>query len=141
VRAEGFWDSHRFPDDILLADDLFSRPELARKTFAHEGTHQLDAQWMLKSNEKSIKPSFDPDAAGWPSEEFAVYGSAAIFGFTNPPYTKYYKDYRIPMGEWPKVKAAALRDDHPVEPVPEPPVPPVTTVEVKAGEQIIVKGV
>jgi hypothetical protein len=142
IRARGFWDAKRYPDDILLADDLFPTPELARKTFAHEGIHQLDAQWMLQSNRKDIKPLFDPDAAGWPSEEFAVYGSAAIFGFRNPPYTTYYNDYILPPTSWPNVKAYALRDDHPVEPPPTiPPDPPTQVIEVPAGTSVVIKAV
>jgi hypothetical protein len=116
VRARGFWNGK----DQLLADDLFPTPDLCRKTFAHETCHQLDSQWMLNSNRKTIQPLFDPDAAGWPAEPFAVYGSAAIFGFTNPPYTTFYPGHVVPTTEWAELKAAALRDDRPVPPGPDP---------------------
>lgn len=117
IRAEGFWTGK----NQLLADDLFSKPELTRKTFAHETMHQLDDQWMLNSNRRDIKPLFDPDAAGWPSEPFAVYGSAALFGFTRPPYKRFYPEYTIPRSSWPSVKQIALRDDRP--PTVTPPDP------------------
>lgn len=147
VRARGFWDHPKYNHDILLADDLFAAPtggpDLARKTFAHEGTHQLQADWMLRSNERSIKPLFDPDAAGFPAEEFAVYGSAAIFGFDNPPYKGFYDKFVIPKSMWAKTKEYALRDDHPVvvEPPPIEPPPTTTVIEVKAGETVTIKGV
>lgn len=114
VRSRGYWNG----TNQLLADDLFPTPDLARKTFAHETIHQLDDQWMLRSNRKDIKPLFEPDATGWPAEPFAVYGSAALFGFTNPPYQNFYPDNKIPVAEWPKVKEFALRDDH-VDPCQE----------------------
>lgn len=115
IKARGYWNGN----NIFLADDLFPNPDLARKTFAHELTHQLDDQWMLKvNNEADIKPLFTNPPAGWPGEAFAVYGSAAIFGFTNPPYQNFYKGNRIPVTNWPKVKEYALRDDH-VDPCKE----------------------
>lgn len=146
VRARGFWNHKSARGDILLSDDLFAAPdgspELARKTFAHEGTHQLDDQWMLKSNERSIRDNFEPDASGWPSEAFAVYGSAAIFGFDDPPYRSFYKGYRIPKAKWPETKEEALRDNHPVEPVPPEPIPEPPdsgVVVLQPGQQILVK--
>lgn len=114
IRARGYWNG----SNMLLADDLFPNADLARKTFAHEGIHQLDDQWMLRTNRRDIKPLFEPDATGWPAEPFAVFGSAALFGFTNPPYQNFYPGAKIPVTEWPKVKEYALRDDH-VDPCQE----------------------
>lgn len=108
VRSRGYWNGR----DVFLADDLFPSPDLARKTFAHELVHQLNDQWMLRSQERDIKPLFKNPPIGFPAEPFAVYGSAAIFGFTNPPYQNYYKSNSIPATNWPKLKEIALRDDH-----------------------------
>ncbi len=109
VRATGYWNG----TNQLIAADQFDNPDKVRKIGAHETTHQLDDQWMRRSHENDIRPLFDPEPARWAAEEFAVYGSAAIFGFDNPPYTDFYDDYVIPRVAWPKVKQIALRDDRP----------------------------
>lgn len=109
VRAAGYWNG---TNQLIAADQFAKGASHVRKLGAHETAHQLEDQWMLRSNERDIKPLFDPDPAAFPSEEFAVYGSAAIFGFTDPPYTTFYDDYVIPKAAWPKVKQFALRDDH-----------------------------
>ncbi len=112
VRATGYWDGTR----QRIAADQFDNAARVRKIGAHETTHQLDDQWMMRSHQRDIKPLFDPDPAGWAAEEFAVYGSAAIFGFTDPPYTDFYDNYVIAPANWPKVKQIALRDDRPTDP-------------------------
>lgn len=135
IRARGFWTGR----NQLLADDLFPTPDLCRKTFAHETVHQLDDQWLLNSNRRAIKPLFEPDAAGWPAEPYAVYASAALFGFTKPPYTKFYPDFVVPVSEWPKLKEFSLRDDRPVPPVdPDDEIIARLVAELAAANELLV---
>lgn len=110
VKARGYW--YSASNTMLLNENMIPTPELLWKTFAHEAYHHLDDDWMVKSNQRDLRPLFDPDAAAYPGEEAAVWGSAAVFGFSDPPYKKFYPRYRLPVGQWAEFKRVSLRDDH-----------------------------
>lgn len=108
VRARGYW--KKLPHRIEMNGSINAYP--VAKTFAHEGMHVLDDDWLLFSNRRDIKPLMSPVPATWKGETFAIYASAAICGFTDPPYAGFYGDRFVPVSKWPKLAEIALRDDH-----------------------------
>ena len=112
VRAQGFFFDR--PHRIELNQEMV--PVLLIRTFAHEAMHHLDADWLRRSNKQDIKPLFAPMPAGFPSEPYAVHASAAIAGFTNPPYKTFYPTPKMAEANYAKLAAFSLRDDRPVDP-------------------------
>jgi hypothetical protein len=90
---------------ILLLDDLEEDGYQPAKTLAHELCHFLDADWLTRSQRVEIMALMTPRPNGWsdeviagkrhpytgePFECFAVYASAAVFGYRRPAYARLY---------------------------------------------------
>lgn len=112
VRAQGYWFSK--PHRMELNEALV--PTLLIRTFAHEAIHHLDDDWLRKTNKQDIKLLFSPKPSGFPSEPYAVHASAALGGFTNPPYKTFYPTPKMAEANYAKLAAFSLRDDRPVDP-------------------------
>ncbi len=107
TRARGFW--RVWPHRILLNASIGAYP--VAKTFAHEVMHALDDDWVLPTQRAEIKRLMEPVPSGWRGETFAIYASAAVAGFNDPPYADFYGDRKIPATKWAALKEIVLRDD------------------------------
>jgi hypothetical protein len=96
----------------------------AAQTLAHEAMHAVDVFWLTDAQRAEIMELMTPSPSGWedktiggrtyqyaamPYEVFAVYASAAIVGFDNPPYRSLY-ERRIDKNEWDSLARIVLRD-------------------------------
>lgn len=116
VKARGYWKDGLH--EIWMNANVNAYP--VAKTWAHEAMHQMDDDWLLGRNRADIRDLMVPEPASWRGEQFAVYGSAAIAGFRDPPYTDFYKGFVIAEPYWDVLAKLALRDNRPVPPPIDP---------------------
>lgn len=125
VPARGYWKDG--PHEIWM--NAKTGAYQVAKTWAHEVMHQLDDDWLLAKNRADIRDLMVPEPATWKGEQFAVYGSAAIAGFSDPPYTDFYSGFAIAQPYWDVLAKDALRDNR-----PPPPPPDVAALEEQIAE-------
>lgn len=122
VHAEGHW-SDRLRR-MLVADDLFGDGLALKrdKTLGHEFVHVLYSDWFTKWHRRQLLPLLTPEADNWfdetigdewmgyvaaPTEGFACWGSAALFGWDKPAYSTLYLR-RIRTVDFPHAKQITL---------------------------------
>ncbi len=131
---------------ILLLDDLEEDGYQPAKTLAHELCHFLDADWLTRSQRVEIMALMTPRPNGWsdeviagkrhpytgePFECFAVYASAAVFGYRRPAYARLY-DRKIAADKWQQLAAIALADQAAAQPEPTEVEPSPTPADLLA---------
>ncbi len=128
---------------ILLLDEIEDYP--VAKDLGHELCHFLDEDWLTKAQRVDLMAFMEPKPKGWgddrigkyvslPSECFAAWGSAAIFGFNKPAWARFYRVRRIPQAAWEHVAEIALADRGPAEPEAPEPGPPPDPLQLRIDE-------
>lgn len=116
----GFWKAAK--REVWLWDETDDYP--VGKTLVHEAMHVLDDDWLTRAQRLEIIALMNPAPSTWkdqviagvvkkyvalPYEVFAVYASAAVFGFQKPAYRRLYRRAIAP-DKWPKLKEITLAD-------------------------------
>lgn len=132
----GFWKAGL--REIWLWDEIDEYP--FAKTLGHEAVHVLDEDWLTQAQRSDLLTLMTPLPKRWydqliagrkvkykalPSECFAVYGSAALFGYRKPAYRSLFVR-RVPEAKWPTLAEMALKDYGHAQPEPDP-LPPIPT--------------
>lgn len=132
----GFWKPSL--REIWMWEDIDEYPYV--KTLGHEACHVLDEDWLTQDQRRDLMALMLPLPKRWydqfiagkkvkykalPSECFAVYGSAALFGFKKPAYKSLFVR-RVPETKWADLAAKSLADYGHAQPEPDP-LPPIPT--------------
>lgn len=122
--AMGYWRAR--PRRILLADDCFDpdKHNLAARTLGHELVHVMDGDWFRRWHRRHLLIYLNPEPDNWtdgnigdthvgyealPYECVATWGSAALFGWSRPAYSRLYKR-KFLAADFEAVRAIMLED-------------------------------